>query len=248
MNTTIHSHPRTNRAQFSLRAILLVMTGIAVVFGIAVHCQSFPLAVLAALTFFAFFTWWVVRVSVSGIVFTSIGILLAIGDGMGEYRANDELEMLASSYVEGLCWLFSVAGVAAFASAAAREVRKRCSNMIASAIAMCVPLLCSLVVLPLAGSFRESRVAYERAQNISTMKQVVEEVEFIHAQLKHAPRNEVELIGALRKPLPVLGAGAGPIRYRMLSEDRFELTVVWGSDVYAYDSQTPNRGWVKTRF
>ncbi len=195
--------------------------------------------------------WKLFRPSTIGTALGTLGSQAAVLSGFLYYR--DDGRLFQDAIVELLMLIAAALLVVAFfifffQGDSGRPGARR--NWVAAAICLIAPISGLLIAPPMLENFRNAWIAEQNAENSRRLQVIVKDVTALCERLGDAPVDEGGLVRQLGHPMPLVqGHGfSRPVWYQRLGPGHFQLIYGMGWDIYTFDSDKANAGWVRTPF
>jgi hypothetical protein len=237
-------------AQFGMRALLLFIATISIVFAISIAIGSPEFPAAAGVVGIAWWTWRFRVASRAPLVPSVIGMLTLIGT-LAFARLNPGFfSFFAVAPLLLIGTLLMALGAIAFAICALLPDRPQPPNRdIAAFLATLVAwFLCIFGGFGALGAMHRATVNRRAAEDAIALQQLVDDTNRIVKKLGRPPTDQEELERELGRPLPTVydGGYESPVHYQRVGKNAFYLQYeLWATDDHIYESGNPTAGWVQ---
>lgn len=249
--------------QYSLRALLIFITITALLLGLSITFNIIEAFAAIAVVFVSWLMLRWAKADKNGIVFwciaTEMMVFAAIVTRITFVLVSEFgsiIENQAFSELLGICCYFYGVFVVCcyflsilFFFISIKNSKTILINSISLILTLITPMLFCSGITAYHETLRIERDKQEASENTIAKRTIVSDIEEACSKLGSVPKDENEIIAVLGRTLPHLHFRGREQKFlfHYIASNQFSISYCNG-DIYTYDSQTPNQGWVRTPF
>jgi hypothetical protein len=237
--------------QFTLRTLLLIMTGVAFVLGLSFYLHCPEIAGMSLVGVPVWILWRYGKANILGVVLWLILVEFLVWAGFAStYRMKVPQDWFKPAYVFLIC--IAIPGgliiLVVFILAACKSEINRFGNLCGICLTIALPLLWYIVVCPITDSISEQLSIKQTAENNAAMSEAIKQVEALCSKLGRTPSDK-EFLQISGKPLPVLHFDHSKCEISYYREDdKYYRLEFFYWDKYVYENKAPQNGWRRIPF